>query len=269
MIYTNAPEVEGVNAQDGKGEGCEFILLATAFLVLAAIGSMLFLRVGALLGPLVPFSWEQRAASTFAVAQLTAGDAKTQAQLDALGHHVAAALNMPADMPVTLHYVDSPVQNAFATFGGHVFVFRGLLDQLDSRDAVAALLAHEMAHVKHRHVIKGATGSVMLSVMWAALGFSSDMAAQLGQVGQLGHLPMLSRTRAMEREADREALAALVSLYGHAGGYFALFDVLGPLAQDAAAPDLLRSHPKVADRVEEARKALSASKQTGPMTPWP
>lgn len=269
MKYSNAPEVEGVNARDGKGEAREFLLLASIFLVLVVVGSLTFLRVGALLGPLVPFSWEQRATPNFAFAQLGGGDPGTQQRLQALAQEISAALDMPADMPVTLHYVDGPTPNAFATFGGHIIVFRGLLDQLGTEEAIAALLAHEIAHVKHRHVIKGATGSVMLGVMWAALGFGSDMAAQIGNVGQVAQLPILSRTRAMEREADREAVAALVALYGHAGGYFALFDVLGPLVQAAEAPNLLRSHPKVADRVAQARQALPAAQQSGPMTPWP
>lgn len=268
MEYSNAPEVEGVNAEEGRGEGREFAFLATTFLTLAALATFLFLRVGAVLGPLVPFSWEQRAVPNFAAASLSTDDVQTQQRLQALAERAAQAMNMPNEMTITVHYVAASTQNAFATLGGHVFIFEGLLSTLKHEETVAALLAHELAHVKHRHVIKGATGSIMLGVMWATLGFGSEMAVQIGNLGQAAKLPMLSRTRAMEREADREALNASLDLYGHAGGYFALFDALGALPSGADVPNLLRSHPKVADRAAVARGRIPAAQRSGTLTPW-
>lgn len=42
--------------------------------------------------------------------------------------------------------------NAFAVPGGHVFVFTGLMMNLDKESELAGVLAHEMAHVTQRHV---------------------------------------------------------------------------------------------------------------------
>ncbi|GHV78281.1 peptidase M48 [Spirochaetia bacterium] len=47
--------------------------------------------------------------------------------------------------------LDSPDLNAFGTIGGHIFICRGLLEALTSEDAVAAVLAHEIAHIQLRH----------------------------------------------------------------------------------------------------------------------
>ena len=46
---------------------------------------------------------------------------------------------------MTVHAVQDPTVNAFATLGGHVFVFTGLVDSLDSENGLAMVLAHELA----------------------------------------------------------------------------------------------------------------------------
>jgi len=265
MRYSNQPQLDGVNAQEGRGEGREFLLLIIAFVVGAAILSLLFVRVGAVLGPLIPFSWERYLAPEAMLTALDTGDRQTALKLNTLAKRVATALDMPPEMAITVHYVKDDTTNAFATFGGHIVVFSGLLKRLDSEDAVAALLAHELAHVERRHIIKGATGNVLVGLMWSALGFS-DASATLGQASSI---PVLSMTRAMEREADAQALAALVKLYGHAGGYFALFEALGSLDFGGeSVPDILRSHPKIADRIAAAEDTLGQRPRRGVLTPW-
>ena len=43
--------------------------------------------------------------------------------------------------------------NAFATLGGHIFIFSGLIDMTDEPEELAAVLAHEIGHVEKRHVV--------------------------------------------------------------------------------------------------------------------
>lgn len=50
--------------------------------------------------------------------------------------------------------LDTDEINAFATPGGHILVTRGLLKCTDSEDAVAAVLAHEIAHILLQHSVK-------------------------------------------------------------------------------------------------------------------
>lgn len=44
--------------------------------------------------------------------------------------------------------------NAFATSGGHILVTKGLLKCVNSEDALAAVIAHEVAHIQLEHNIK-------------------------------------------------------------------------------------------------------------------
>jgi predicted Zn-dependent protease len=69
-------------------------------------------------------------------------------------------------------------------------------------------------------------------------------------MGQSGLLTMLTFNRAQEEEADATALAALVKVYGHAGGSTDLFDVLRKAAQQPEPPKFLSTHPLSGDRTQ-------------------
>jgi len=47
--------------------------------------------------------------------------------------------------------LDTGEYNAFASPGGHIMITRGLLEAASSEDALAALIAHELAHIILRH----------------------------------------------------------------------------------------------------------------------
>jgi predicted Zn-dependent protease len=49
--------------------------------------------------------------------------------------------------------LDNPELNAFATSGGHIFISQGLVEAAASEDMLAAVIAHEIAHIQLRHGI--------------------------------------------------------------------------------------------------------------------
>lgn len=50
--------------------------------------------------------------------------------------------------------LDSREVNAFATSGGHIFVTRGLLHCIENEDSLAAVIAHEIAHIQLQHSLQ-------------------------------------------------------------------------------------------------------------------
>ncbi|GHT82794.1 peptidase M48 [Spirochaetia bacterium] len=71
-------------------------------------------------------------------------------------NQICAAITVNSPLPDIYNgyhvaILDSPDLNAFGTIGGHIFVCRGLLELLKNEDAVAAVLAHEIAHIQLRH----------------------------------------------------------------------------------------------------------------------
>ena len=58
---------------------------------------------------------------------------------------------LPFPKPLTYFLVDTPEPNAFATMGGYVYVTRGLLSIVNTRDELAGVMAHELSHVVKHH----------------------------------------------------------------------------------------------------------------------
>jgi beta-barrel assembly-enhancing protease len=69
-------------------------------------------------------------------------------------------------------------------------------------------------------------------------------------LGPAGLLTMMSFSRDQERAADAQALAALVKVYGHAGGAADTFRTLQQATADKARPpELFSTHPLDGDRI--------------------
>jgi acetyl-CoA acetyltransferase len=122
----------------------------------------------------------------------------------------------------------------------------------EAQDELAMVMAHEMAHLQHRHASaalgRGVAVGVILSVVSAELG----RGAAAGVLSQAGQATMLSFTRDQERAADEAALAVLAREYGHLGGATDLFRTMANLpGADSAAPqvELLRTHPLTRKRL--------------------
>jgi beta-barrel assembly-enhancing protease len=229
------------------------------------------------LAPQLPFAYEVALAERVfdderqaaAVRDPAAARAR-QAALQALADRVAGAMALPPGMKVVVRDEASELVNAYATVGGRIRVFHGLLRKLDSEEALAALLAHEIAHVKHRHVAANMGHGLALSlVMSVVLPEAATQAAQ-GLLGGAAQLALLGYSRDAERQADAEALAASIALYGHAGGMATLFKVL-PRGDEPSGTAWLRSHPDTAERLAVLQAAASAAgaAMAGPATPLP
>ena len=68
------------------------------------------------------------------------------------------------------HFVNSPTLNAFTTGGNHMYIYTGLFQGCDIEDELAAVMAHEFAHVYARHVQKGMNRQMMTMAAAAGAG---------------------------------------------------------------------------------------------------
>jgi Zn-dependent protease with chaperone function len=237
----------------------EFVRLATGLcLVVLAVAAVLYFCGGAL-ARLVPYSVEQRWVGERVLAPIAmpadaAGAARVRTYLQKLADGLARHMNLPVGMRPVVHWSDTDVPNAFATLGGHVVITRGLYDRMPSENALAMVLAHELAHVRERDPISAVGGTASLALVLGLLGGNVEqLAPQVAQAVQLGY------SRRAERRADEAAVEAIVARYGHAGGAAAVFEVLagyaGPLR--GATPTLLSTHPADDDRIARLRQAAN------------
>lgn len=150
-------------------------------------------------------------------------DPKQKAELQSVGRRIAEVARLP-DARWEFVLFDVPKQpNAFALPGGKVGVYSGILPITQNEAGLAAVVAHEVAHVSARHGAERMSqglavqlGGTLLSATLGASGyggFSRDLAMQAYGVGaQLG--VMLPYSRTQELEADRIGL-----LYMARAGY--------------------------------------------------
>jgi predicted Zn-dependent protease len=141
------------------------------------------------------------------------------------------------------------VQNAFATPGGYVYVYTGLIKYLDHADDLAGVLGHEMAHADKRHTIRILQKQYGLQILLAvALGNDPSALAEIAaQIG--GQLAGLKFSRDYENEADLssvEYLAASDYACNGAASFFVKLEESGA----ASPPEFLSTHPDPGNRVE-------------------
>lgn len=109
---------------------------------------------------------------------------------------------------IRIDYATQDVVNAFAIPGGQIVIYEGLIESTESWDELAALIAHELAHVNQRHSFKQIARSVSSYFLFAVLtgdvaGTSSVVLDNATQIYQL------SNSRAHETEADLVGLSYL------------------------------------------------------------
>jgi Zn-dependent protease with chaperone function len=249
----NRPPAEGINSStEHPLKELAWLLGGSVAVVIALVFAVSL--AAQWIAPRVPYRYEARLAATLppiATAPSTEAGRAVQGELQALADRLSARMQLPEGMQVRVGYADSGTINAFATLGGQTVFFRGLLTRLDSEDALAMVMAHEIAHLRHRHAAaalgRGVAVGVILSVVSAELGRS----AAAGVLSQAGMATTLSFTRDQERVADDAALAALAREYGHLGGATDLFRAMATLpGADGAVPqvELLRTHPLTRNR---------------------
>ncbi|MEX2527880.1 MAG: M48 family metalloprotease [Gemmatimonadota bacterium] len=156
--------------------------------------------------------------------------------------------------------LDTPEVNAYAAPGGYIFVTRGTLELLETEAELAAILAHEIAHVDARHVVEELRQGDMLRTAREEADLTGPLLDRVAGAGT--SLLFTGLSRGDEMEADSLGL-----LYAAGAGYqpAAFIRALErmELAEGAADADqrfrtLRTTHPPTGDRIEALRRGVDA-----------
>lgn len=166
-----------------------------------------------------------------------------------------------ASRPFDFEVVEDPSVNAFSIPGGHVYVNTGLIKQADHSDMLAAVLAHETAHVVARHVLKqveqqqeiGLIGSILLGQN------PSGVETLLAQILAGGVIARFSRGD--EKEADDLGLKYMTSAGYNPRGMLDMFQKLLSLEKQSpnAVDKFFLDHPLTQDRIKDIEKRIGPS----------
>ena len=189
-------------------------------------------------------------------------DPQLQEEVQTLGERLAAAARRQ-EIPYRFVAIDDEEPQAFAVPGGSVFVSRGLIELCaGSRDALAGVLGHEVAHIDLRHAI------LQLAARAAAKGgarlLTLGRTVLLGRLaGQIEELLVQGYSRESELEADRRgAELALGAGFDPRG----LARLLRRLAARDPGPEprwkvfrYFSSHPPVEERIRRLEARYGAA----------
>jgi predicted Zn-dependent protease len=182
---------------------------------------------------------------------------------------LAPASQTPSE-PYRVTILDSPVVNAFALPSGDIFVTRGLLALANDGSEVAAVMAHEIAHVTAHHAAQRAE----LEKTAALFSRVSSQVLDRPQEGQAVEarmkLSIAHFSRQQEFEADKIGIAVIAKagydpyaasrFLTSLGRWSALrASLIGLGAADK--PDMMATHPSTPERIAQA---IAEARQIGP-----
>jgi len=199
------------------------------------------------IAPHVPMNWERNVGGAIVgdFGDLRCRDAKGQQALEALVERVApGATKGPTGIKVAA--LDVRMFNAAALPGGYIVVFKPAITETNS-EALAGVLAHEVAHVRRRHVTES---------LIRELGIGALIRLFAGNVGaNADQIVSLSYTRSNEAQADSDAIEMLKRANIDPRPTAQLFQRLSKEAPEFSAA-FLRSHPLSASRALNFAKSF-------------
>lgn len=251
--------------------------LAISFATLA-LGAALFFAALVWMPPLaarlIPSQWEvtlgRRTVDSLAALMEHTGDKPVfcsggtgQAALRTLTATLTGATGTSFSYQVRV--LNSDVVNAFAASGGYIVVFRGLIDAAEDPDEVAAVLAHEIAHVEEHHVTEAMVRALGTQIVVDSLsGGGGDTVAGFGR-----SLLTTGYGRDAEREADARGLAILRRAGLHTGGMARFFRRLKAMHGDLPTTlTFLSNHPSTEERIRATQPNAETGRTTMTAADW-
>ena len=179
---------------------------------------------------------------------------------------ICQVLVINSDYPVPYNgyfvtILDSNEFNAFATPGGHIFITKRMVESASSEDMVAAVIAHELAHVMLRHGIQVINESKFENEMSAIAdmmaGNAAGMSAEAARAkrfrdyitNSIDTLIKSGYSQIQEYEADKEAVILLLNAGYDPTALLGMFKILQTVMDSQHGRGLYSTHPSPEHRI--------------------
>jgi Zn-dependent protease with chaperone function len=215
------------------------------------------------LAPLVPYAFEKRMgdAADGQIRAVLGGQICTNAEGQAAFTAMVEKIKQAGELeePLDAHVLSSDTANAMALPGGRVYLLNGLLQKANSPDEVAAVIAHELGHVKHRDNVRRVIQTGGTSFLFGLL--FGDVTGAGAVIFVSRELIDASHSREAERGADGFAIDVMHKL-GRSPQPMGEFLLRITGEQRKSPMSIFASHPLSEDRLETMKKANRPN--TGP-----
>jgi len=227
-----------MNDHASKWKGLAWIVAACIMAAAFALG----------LSPLahaIPWSWEKKLGSALeqdVSQQECRSDLRAQALLQRLIDRIYPVQPGDSAFSIEVKVVKNPVVNAYATFGGKIYVNSGLLKQAESPEELAGVLAYEIGHLHNRHILQG-----NMARLFTSLGIAIVFGTSAAAANWTNYLMDMGFSRPQEAQADEDGLARLQKAHVDNQGFRRFFE---RMAKSGSAPVFLSDHPSNQSRME-------------------
>jgi predicted Zn-dependent protease len=243
----------------------------TAYAAIGIVVAIVFLYLwgipltAKIITPHIPMAWEKGLGAS-ALNILAPEESRCQdPELERAIREMVERLKAVDDGPYAyrVFVTQSPIFNAVALPGGNIVIFRGLLEKTDSPEALAAVVAHEMQHIKNRHatqrIIKDSSTGLILSAI------SGDVTgALLYGAKAASNLAMLSYSRQDEEEADAAGIKMLIDARLDPAAMIRFFAVMEQHGGKSHLPQYLSTHPDMNERIERLKSLIRKAEKDRP-----
>ncbi len=184
---------------------------------------------------------------------------------------IGQALALASDRPETFGgyrflILDSEEINAFAAPGGLIMITRGMLRLCRTEDQLAAVLAHEIGHVQHRHGLQQIRKSRLTTAVtvaaveagrhWGGAELAEAVNTFEGAIDDITQtLVVNGYSRAAEREADAAAVTILARVGYDPGALIEMLEEMGRRLKPGGL-DFAKTHPPPSERIRLIRAAI-------------
>ena len=189
-------------------------------------------------------------------------DETVQERVRAIGRRLAAVCDRQ-ELIYEFNVVHDEEVNAFSLPGGYVFVNDGLIKRTESDDELAAVLAHELAHIAARHAVKRYETSLGAQLVQLASLTASRQGEVTRGVSIAIQATRLAYAREDELEADRLGVKYLKAAGFDPTAALRMLKHLHAVDQEkthylprGVRPQYAQTHPFVPERIRAVKEAL-------------
>lgn len=174
--------------------------------------------------------------------------------LNNLAYRMMEASGVPQRDDIWITIADATFPNAFALPDNSIIVTDELIDMADHPDELTGVLAHEIAHIEHNHIMKNVIRQIGAGIFFDVVfgGAGAGQAIAIASVQLAG----LRYSRGDETDADSRGMDYLDAASISTGGIASMFDRIQAYEERVGVsdiPTMLSSHPASRERADAAR----------------
>jgi predicted Zn-dependent protease len=164
----------------------------------------------------------------------------------------------------TFFVLEDPSINAFAGPGGYIGIYSGLILASQSESELASVVAHEIAHVTQKHLLRafdaanrmsGKTAALLLASILVGVAGGADAGIAMATGAQASAIQeQINFTRSNEEEADTVGIKILADAEFDPRAMPLFFERMTHANRlyESGIPEILRTHPVTTNRIADA-----------------